>query len=212
MSEKKKKEEVHVSPPGILHFPYLQKPRGYKGDEDKLAYDTQLILEGAAAAEFAAFVDSKMREAEELHPGCPVDRPPITPVLDGEKNVVQGKTAFKFRVSAFSKNRKTGEIWNRKPAIVDANGELCQPLMDNETRIGPGTKAKIAFTAYLRKNRGAAGVTLQPVGVQVIELVELGGRRVEDLGFGKVEGGFVANTQAGGGGDDASQDGDDIPF
>jgi hypothetical protein len=198
---KKKKDPIFRTPAGVLNYPFLQEPRGFKGDTDKMYYDTQLILEGAAAAEFAAIVDGFMKAAEKQFPGSPKDRPPIGPVSDRDRNVIQGKTAFKFRVPATSKNKKTGDVWDRKPMIVNAQGELDRALMDGSTKIGPGTKAKIAFTAYLRLNRGAAGVTLQPVGVQVLDLVTYGGRRVEDLGFG--------NESGSGGGD---EDDGDIPF
>ncbi|MHC4698984.1 MAG: hypothetical protein ACYTFQ_00255 [Planctomycetota bacterium] len=212
MSTEKKRDPIYRTPVGILHFPYLQVPRGFKGDTDKLYYDTQLILEGAAAAEFAAQVDGLMQEAQEKFPGSPADKAPIAPVLDKEKNVVQGKTAFKFRVPSMSKNRKTGDEWNRKPALVDANGELVEDLMENKVRIGPGTKAKIAFVAYIRQNRGAAGVTLQPVGVQVLDLVPLGGRSLEQMGFGKESGSFTGSGSQGGGTSDGEDSGDDIPF
>jgi hypothetical protein len=205
-----KKNEEYVTPIGTLNYPYLQVPRGYKGDTTKLSYDTQLILEGAAAAEFHALLDDLMQKAEQEFPGIPTDATPIAPVIDADKNVVEGKTAFKFRVPATSET-KNG-VWDRKPVIVDANGDISEALMNNEVRIGPGTKARISFMAYLRKNRGAAGVTLQPVGVQVVELNKLQ-RSTESLGFGKVEGKFKGSEDGSGktDGDEPAPKGD-IPF
>jgi hypothetical protein len=186
-----RKEEPCVTPIGTLQWPYLQTPRGFKGDKANLYYDTQLILEGAAAAEFAAQVDEFMSEAEGKFPGCPKDNPPIAPVLDEDRKVVKGKTAFKFRVPSESKTKKD-EVWDRKPIIVDSLGEISDSLMGAEVRIGPGTKARISFIPYLRKNRGAAGVTMQPIGVQVLELIELR-RSTKSLGFGAEKGGgYVA--------------------
>lgn len=187
-----------VTPIGTLVFPALNEPRDYKGNQ-QFSYDTGLVLEGEDAEELAAFIDELGEEAKRIH-----KKPKVNPVVpyevhtdkDGEE--IPGQTKFKFKVAAVTKTKK-GD-WDRKPAFFDATGTPIEP----EPQIGGGTRARIGFQTYLWKNPTQVGVKLQPIAVQVVELVEGGGHRktASDLGFTPVEGGFVAPAAPPSGGDD----------
>ena len=161
-------------------YPHLQSPREYKND-GKFSYDTLLRLRGADAVAFKAVIDGFMEEArKELNIG--IGLPPYKDAVDKETGqVLEGVLDFKFRVRA-SIPTKDGP-WDRKPAIFDA----ANAKVPDSERVGGGSKARIAFMPYLRPYQGAAGVTLQPEQVQVLDL-----QRGSDFGgtsaFEKAEG------------------------
>jgi hypothetical protein len=186
-------QEVHVSPIGRLVYPFLQTPRAYKrgGQDGAPAYDCKLVLDGAAAAQFASQIDDWMQAAVQQFPGLPADATPYSMTIDEAGQPVPGSITVKFRVVAETK-KKDGTIWDRKPAIVDANGD---PIGD-AVLVGTGSRARLSFDPYLRKAFGKAGVSLQPRGAQIVDLIE---RKpsARSLGFEKVEGGFTAGSNAG---------------
>lgn len=96
-----------------------------------------------------------------------------------------------FNVKAVNrKNRKTGEIWDRKPKIVDAKGA------PTTAKIGKGSTIRIGCELYAWDSNGKKGVSLQPVIVQVIELVE-GTSSVSLADFGiEEEDGYSASDDA----------------
>jgi len=86
-----------------------------------------------------------------------------------------------------------GEEWKRHMPIFDAQGVK----VTEKLNIGSGTKMRVSLLlrAYYNKQSGV-GVSLRLVAVQIIDLKQFGGgvQTAEDAGFGKVEGGFSAET------------------
>ena len=86
-----------------------------------------------------------------------------------------------------------GEEWKRHMPIFDAQGVK----VTEKLNIGSGTKMRVSLLlrAYYNKQSGV-GVSLRLVAVQIIDLKQFGGgvQTAEDAGFGKVEGGFSADT------------------
>ena len=177
MSKKSSKYPTFKTPVGRLVYPFLQEARDYEGDE-KFAYSTGFVLAGEEAAKLEQFVDGLLAQAMQQFKTKKVFYVPYGEVLDEDENIVDGETLFKFKVAATTETKK-GKTWDRKPAIFMLDGAKC------ELKLGGGTMARIAYQTYLWKNPGGVGVTLQPTGVQVHTLVELGnaGRNAADFGF-----------------------------
>jgi hypothetical protein len=94
-----------------------------------------------------------------------------------------GNVMFKIRVK--NKMTKKGELWDRKPKQFDASLRPCS--------VNPwgGSVLAVSANIYCWKNKDKAGVSLQPVAVQIIELVSGeggGGAGPTDLGFEKKDG------------------------
>lgn len=88
------------------------------------------------------------------------------------------------------KNRmgRDGEVWDRKPKLFDAALKPCP-------RVIPfgGSEMIVNFEVYKWDAGGKKGVSLQPVAVQIIKLVE-GDQNAEGYGFTVASGGFEAAT------------------
>lgn len=104
----------------------------------------------------------------------------------------------KFKISVKNKQKKNGEIWDRKPLIIDAK---MKPV-EGGIYIGGGTIYKPKVEVYEWEYSGKKGVSLQPVVVQILELVS--GNFQQDLsGFGE-EDGYEAEDTSGTEGQDLS--------
>ena len=86
----------------------------------------------------------------------------------------------KIRNLLLTKGKK-GEIWERKPKQYDSQGNLI------DVQVGAGSELIVACDIYAWDTGSNKGITLQPIAVQVIKLVEY----VEKHGFDAVEGGFI---------------------
>jgi hypothetical protein len=171
------KNPTLTTPTGRLKYPNLVKERDFKGD-GKFAFDTKMILEGEAAASFMATCDAHMVAAQkELKK--PKGRPPYAPVLDKDGNEVPGQIEVKFRVPA---RWKSGE--SRRPKQYKGDGT---PVEGGVANIGGGTRARIFASVYYREHAGTAGISLQPLAIQIVELVEYQGG-APDPEFDAVEG------------------------
>ena len=101
---------------------------------------------------------------------------------DGEET---GMVIWKIRVK--NKLRKSdGKLWDRKPKLFDAT---LKPI--DKAPYG-GSVYIVSAEVYEWDAGGKKGVSLQPLGVQVLELVEgSGGPSADAMGFKKQEG-YVA--------------------
>ena len=105
---------------------------------------------------------------------------------DGEPT---GTVTFKLRV----KNRmgRDGSVWDRKPKMFDASLTPCP-----EANPWGGTEMRVNFEAYAWDAGGKKGVSLQPVAIQIINLVSGGGASAEGFGFEATEGFSSADLPA----------------
>lgn len=87
-----------------------------------------------------------------------------------------------------------GEKWKRQVAMYDANG--VRIAKGTKLNVGNGTTMSLSLTlrAYFNKQSGV-GLSLRLEAVQIIDLVQYGAgnKTAEQIGFGKVEGGFSAD-------------------
>jgi hypothetical protein len=180
MAQQKKEEmPILTTAVGTLFFPYLRKPRAHKDAPDKLAYDTGFLLSGAAADELIAKVDAWAKQSEAENKLRPGDKP-YQEHTDKERNVIPGVTRFKFKLRTGMK-LKDGSVWNRKPKIVDSQGN---PVPES-VRLTTGTRARIKYQPHLATGGNKSWVVLQPLLVQIVELVDSG----DDVSIEAYEGG-----------------------
>lgn len=116
----------------------------------------------------------------------PQENPLFSEIYDKETEEATGEIFFKFAMKASGVSKKTNKPWSRKPTIFDAKGKRMVKL----PAIWGGTIGRVAFEPgpYFIPGTAAAGLKLNLVGAQVIDLVAGGERSAKDLGFGEEEG------------------------
>lgn len=104
--------------------------------------------------------------------------------IDEETGDETGNVIFKCTVK--NVQRKNGELWDRRPKQFDAKM--------NPVDLDPsgGSELYVSASVYEWSAGGKKGVSLQPLAVQIINLVERGGASAESFGFEAQEG-FEAN-------------------
>lgn len=185
MAHKNEGFEVHTSPVGIALFPQLNEPDAYEGKGPE-KYSTRLIVDGDACEQFKGFLDETL-EVHAKDKGLDAAEAPYIEATDADKKPIPGALAFKFTVNSEVKTKK-GKVWDRKPVFFDANGEIVQDPPD----VGTGSRIRVNFMVYKwtmkqkegKTTREVAGITLQPVEVQLISVKS----PWKTTGFGAVEG------------------------
>ena len=195
--------EVKInSPVGVSMYSYLEAPDfeyNSAGDWktrlflDPSQEDTQEmtgVMDGLLEKALEYFTDqaktTKDKKAVRLSDNTPYydetddEDEPTGRIYINPKSIASGKT-------------REGEEWKRQIPIFDANGV---PITER-LNIGNGTRMRVSMNlrAYYNKQSGV-GLSLRLTAVQIIELKQYGGgiQTAEDAGFGKVEGGFSADT------------------
>ena len=95
-----------------------------------------------------------------------------------------------FKIEAKNILRKDGKIWDRRPKLFDTSNP---PQMVDLDPFG-GTKMKVSFDVYAYTSP-MKGLKLQPVAVQIIELVERGEAGSDDFGFTSEESGYKVGDE-----------------
>jgi hypothetical protein len=100
--------------------------------------------------------------------------------VDEETGEETGNVIFKCSVK--NVRRRDGELWDRRPKQFDAKM--------NPVDLNPygGTELYVSASIYEWSAGGKKGVSLQPLAVQIINLVEGGASSGENFGFQKQEG------------------------
>lgn len=187
------KYPTYTLPEAVTNDCFFHIARDYK-DNGKFAYTGSIVLEGADADELTAAIDAQITQSKKEHQkrtGAPAPHEPQT-IFDEEAEEweeVPGLTKVKLRVPATTQT-KNGP-WDRQPVFYDADGKVIDPVA-----IGAGSRVVIAYQFYRWMSGANAGVTLQPVAIQILELVEpvrrARTRDAGDFGFEKRSGGFTA--------------------
>ena len=116
---------------------------------------------------------------------------------DGDET---GNVVFKCRVKNKLRKRD-GQLWDRKPKLFDA---ALKPVDVNPFG---GSTYVVSAEVYAWEAGAKKGVSLQPVGVQIIELVSGSGPSASSMGF-KAQEGYMADPNEGDyadGGDDDNE-------
>jgi hypothetical protein len=115
-----------------------------------------------------------------------------------------GNVVFKIRV----KNRmnKKGELWDRRPKLFDAK------LKPIDVNPWGGSKMIVSFDVYEWTAGDKKGISLQPIGVQIIDLVTgSGGADASAMGFAAQDGYASPEYEGSEGMSDQSGDEDEEP-
>jgi len=177
--------DKQISAKGEFVYPHLNKPdvRFNEAGEYKLT----LKVPQKEALSMVTLIDKELdacvAKVEKEKKGKKVKLAPKPYQIE------DGFAFFKFKMKATGVNRKTKESFSQKPALFDSN----KNPFPQSTSIWGGTKGKVAFNVkdYFVPALGA-GVTLQLIAVQIIDLVEGGGKQ-GDL-FDKEDGYTVQET------------------
>lgn len=188
MSAKKPKLPTFTTPKGTARYPHLNaadtkfnKAGVYRVDL-LLKADAAETLKEALDRAYAGSVDKAQAD---LGKGKKVKKAdmPYQAVVDDEGNET-GETKFSFKMTA-SGVRDDKSTWTRRPTIFDAKGN---PLKAG-VKIGGGTEMKVAYQIMPFYTAAVgAGISLRLEAVQILKLVEWGGRDAKGYGFGAEEG------------------------
>src|SRR5690606_32041585 len=88
----------------------------------------------------------------------------------------------KFKIRVKNRTGKDGKTWDRRPMLIDAKK---QPIDVNPWG---GTVARVQVEAYEWEFGGKKGISLQPVVVQIIDLVSGAGHEPQLDDFDEEEG------------------------
>ena len=174
------------TPKGTAQYPWLNQADtkfSELGD-----YKVNLIVPAAEAKEFVTTVTDARKEAAQAEKAKKMAPLPIEKEYDDQGNET-GNLIIKCKVSN-KRSKKTGEVWDRKPALFDAK---LHPIND---KIGGGSTLRLSVELYFWKSASLGmGVTIQPLAVQVLNLVEYSsGTSADDFGF-EEEDGFEGNNE-----------------
>ena len=181
----KQKFKRATTPKGIAKYPWLTKADTKFKQEGE--YKVDLIVPKKDVATLIADITAVRDQFAAQEKAKKKAALPFAEETDdnGKKT---GNVVLKFRVKA-----KTGD-WDRKPKLFDVRGNRV-----TDVSVGGGSSIKVSFDIYPWNVASlGCGVTLQPVAVQIIDLVEFDGSgSAGDFGFGEEEGSFEGNDDVG---------------
>lgn len=198
MAKSKRDRIPFTSPQGVAIYPHIKAPdphKEYGGD-----FTCKLRVPAAEAQEFIDFLEG-VRDpyaAEEKKKDPKKKKWTVADVYeeelddDGEET---GNLIFKFKLKHKIVDRETGEVkFTQRPAVFDSDGNQLKKVPN----VGGGSTLIVGGTVvpYAMAATKLLGVSLRMEGVQILDLVEFGGRDAESFGFGKQSGGYVAGSDA----------------
>ncbi len=169
------------TPKGIAVYPRLARPD--TKFHDLGIYKADLLVDMTEAKPLLV----KLGDMFKAHTGKAVnkfDNSMFTVEMDDDGEQT-GKVLFKLRV----KNRigRDGEVWDRKPQMFDAMTTPCPTA-----KPFGGSQMIVNFEAFAWENGGKKGISLQPIAIQILKLVEGEQQSSSSFGFEANEGGFTA--------------------
>jgi hypothetical protein len=136
------------------------------------------LVEKLDAAYDASVADAK---AEYGKPGKNIKKADRPYTRDDDGNVV-----INVKQTASGISKKTKKAWSWTLPLFDAAGN---PIKGKRPKVANGSTGKVSFevSPFYTATVGA-GITLRLQAAQIIELVEFGGGKAEDHGFGAEDG------------------------
>lgn len=213
MADNKKKLPLVTTPKAPFRFPKLTEP-DYGNDKFPKPdgeYSVQIVLDQNSKdakdliAKLKPLHEEAMMVAKEKFDALPVGSRKklekdngkggirandlFTVLYDKETEKPTGEIVFKAVMKAsgtYKKGPKEGQKWTRSPVIFDAKGHR----MLKPPAIWSGTVGRVSaeVSNYFIPGTGAAGIKLNLVGVQIIDLVSGGAKNASELGFSAEEG------------------------
>lgn len=174
---------------GIAVYPALLRPDTKFDELGQYKCDLKIDPKSPAGAKALEAIRAAYKEATgKPHPKSPdsSNRNAVYYMeVDKDTEEETGMVILKVRVKN-KLNRKSKELWDRRPAQFDAKGKPIKPK-----NVWGGSVLIVNIELYIWQNRdGAKGLSLQPQAVQIIELVTGQGRErtATDYGFGEEDG------------------------
>lgn len=177
MAKPKNKDPRISIGPGLAVYPALKRP-DTKFDENG-TYKADISVPLADAKETM----DQLQEIHKAHTGKAAKKSDNSMwyIETDEAGEETGNVVFKCRI----KNRiskKTGELWDRRPALFDA------ALKPVDVNPWGGSTYIVSADVYCWDAGGKMGVSLQPMGVQILDLKEGSGPSASSMGFAAQEG------------------------
>lgn len=183
--------------PGLAVYPRLQTPDTkfdelgiYKADVSVPLADAEPIM-------------AQLQVIHKAHTGKPAKKSDNSMwyMETDDAGEETGKVVFKARVK--NRKKRDGTIWDRRPVLFDAG------LKKIDVNPYGGSKYIVSVDVYEWDAGGKKGVSLQPVGVQVLELVSGNGPDASSMGFAAQEGYTAPEDEAAKGLSDQSEGADE---
>lgn len=188
-----KNEPVSIGP-GKAVYPRLSTPDTkfddlgqYKADISVPMAEAEEVMDILSAA-FKAHTGKAPKKSENTMWDFETD----------EEGNETGNVIFKCRVKNKLRKRD-GQLWDRKPKLFDA---ALKPIDVNPFG---GSTIVVSAEVYGWDTGSKKGVSLQPLGVQVLELVTGSGPSASSMGF-KAQEGYTAEPDYGDGDSEAPED------
>ncbi len=193
-----------ISPPGVAVWPRLNEPDFKFKEEGVFTTALRFDMADPAVQGYLSELEQVFSEAYERQ--CQIEGKkslkkhplPWSEETDDEDNPT-GNHLVKYSLKFRYKSKKTEEEWVRRPAIFGRD------RLPSQDKIGGGSVLNIKTQVYTWYTPGLGfGITLQPVAVQIVSLVEPGGASAE--GFDALD----EPALVGGDGGDQAEDNDDF--
>ncbi|WP_421868797.1 hypothetical protein [Pararhizobium sp.] len=152
---------------GVAVYPALNRPDTKFDELGQYKADVKL------SAEDAAPLIAKIQAVAKEHMGkvMPKAKNSAFEAVLNDEGEETGEVLFKIRVK--NKLRKSdGKLWDRRPLVIDAK----KNDLPVAVAIWGGTTMRVQFEVYPWNTGAKKGISLQPIMVQVIDLVTGGGR------------------------------------
>jgi len=166
-----------TTPKGTAVFPALLRPDTKFDELGQYKADLRVPLEEAKP------LMEKLSATFKDHTGKAPSKNdnPMWKVEEDDEGNETGNVIFKLRVK--NKMRKDGQLWDRRPRMFDAANNII-------TGVNPwgGSVLRVSAEVYAWTAGAKKGVSLQPLAVQVIDLVTGDGSSGASFGFGEEEG------------------------
>ena len=188
-----------TSPKGLIQYAHVFEPQRMIGDQAiEPTYSITLLMDGTdEVRSFIAQLDVELMKAEQMAQdaanqakGRSKGKLPIKHDENyGEVYDDDGNPTGQFFIKAKAKAEgitNSGKAWKFRPTVFDSKGK---PFPEKDPPlIGNGSTGRIAITAYAYAAPIGYGVSIRLEAVQVINLVEYGGKTAMDFGFAVEEG------------------------
>jgi hypothetical protein len=152
---------------GVAVYPALNRPDTKFDELGQYKADVKLSAEDAAP-----FI-SKIQAVAKEHMGkvMPKAKNSCFEMVLNDDGEETGEVLFKVRVK--NKLRKSdGKLWDRRPLVIDAK----KKDLPVDVAIWGGSVIRVQLEVYPWNTGAKKGISLQPIMVQVIDLVTGGGR------------------------------------
>lgn len=197
------------TPRGTAVFPALNRPDTKFDENGSYKADLRVDPKDPKVAKFldkiAALYKDHMGRAHPKKAASDNKNAVFYTEVDKETGEETGFIVVKMRVKN-KISKRTGELWDRRPAQFDARGK---PIATPK-KVGGGTEMIVSVEPYCWVNGATKGVSLQPLAIQIIKLVEWNSQRdAAAYGFGEEEGYVDDDEDNGGFRNETDEDADD---